>query len=269
MVFFAAVQMTSRDQLGKNVALAKTLIREAAQAGAKVIAIPETFSYIGPKKFEDAFKLDIGGTVVQELAALSKELGIYLLGGSFHERIPQQRKVYNTALLFSPEGLILSTYRKIHLFDIASQTLTLKESDDFEFGDDNQADIIETPYGKFGVSICYDLRFPELYSRLALKGAQIIFVPSAFTRQTGQEHWEVLLRARAIENEVYMIAPNQFGSHNAQRQSYGNTMIVDPWGKVLARASDKEGFVMAEIDLDYQNQIRLSLPCLKHKRIGR
>lgn len=268
MVYFASVQMTSKANLDDNVKQAISLITQAAEAGAKVVAIPETFNYIGPKNHPELeYKLDIEGPVIQGFAQLSQTLGIYLLVGSFHERIPEQDKVYNTSVFYSPEGKLLSTYRKIHLFDIDAPTVTLKESDDFEFGSIDQQDIIETPFGKLAVTICYDLRFPELYSRLALKGAQVIFVPAAFTMQTGKEHWEILLRARAIENEVYIVAPNQYGTHNSKRQSYGNSMIVDPWGKVLARASDKEGYIMADIDLDYQAQVRQNLPCLTHKRL--
>lgn len=266
MSYFAAVQMCSGDDLEANCAEAQRLVREAAAAGARVVALPETFTFIGSKK-NDAFKLSSQSEPIQALAELARELGIYLLAGSFHERIPHQDKVYNSALLFGPSGEQLSQYRKIHLFDIDAPNVQLKESDEFAFGDAAQQDVIETPHGKLAVSICYDLRFPELYRRLALAGAQVIFVPAAFTLQTGKEHWEVLLRARAIENEVYIVAPNQWGQHNAQRQSYGNSMIVDPWGKVLARASDKAGFVLAEIDLDYQAQLRRNLPCLQHRRL--
>ncbi len=265
MTLFAAIQLTSTNNFEENLLKAISFIEDAAKNGAKVISLPETFTFVGSIKKDFNFKIEINGHLVNKFSELAKEKNIYLLAGSIHESVSENEKMYNTAILFSPEGNIASVYRKIHLFDAnLPGPERYYESDNFISGSTEQLLVTETPYGKFGVTICYDLRFPELYRKLVLKGAEIIFVPSAFTMHTGKEHWEVLLRARAIENQVYIVAPGQFGQHNEKRESYGNSMIIDPWGKVIARASDKEGIIYGDIDLEYIKVIRQKLPCLSH-----
>lgn len=269
MTIFAVVQITSNDDYKGNIEKAFKFIGLAAEKGAKVVALPETFAYIGNTNRENfQYKHDLSGELVNKLSAIAKEKNIYLIPGSIHEAIENENKMYNTSLLISPEGKILSVYRKIHLFD-ADFTGSEKymESETFESGSTEQLTVTETLFGKFGITVCYDLRFPELYRKLTLKGAEIIFVPSAFTMHTGKDHWEILLRARAIENQVYILAPNQFGFHSKRRESYGNSMIIDPWGKVISRASDREEIIYADIDLEYVRTIRKKLPCLKHIKI--
>ena len=197
--------------------------------------------------------------------SLAASLGIHLLAGSFLEKTPEAR-AYNTSLLFSPEGEILAQYRKIHLFDIdIPGQVSIKESDTKKPG--QEVVTCETGVGTVGLSVCYDLRFPELYRQLADNGAELICVPAAFTFPTGAAHWEPLLRARAIENQSYLIAPNQIGKNVHGFADYGNSMIIDPWGKVIARAPDKECVITAEIDREYVEKIRKELPCLAHRRL--
>lgn len=269
MTKFAVIQITSTENYQNNLEKAVKFIEKAAENDAKVVSLPETFTFIGRiDKNNFKYKQELSGELVRFLGNLAKKHDIYLLSGSVHESIPGTEKLYNTSIVFSPEGEPISVYRKIHLFDVnLPGPEKYKESDNFEPGDISQKNILDTKYGKFGLTICYDLRFPELYRKLMLEGAEIIFVPSAFTMQTGKEHWEVLLRARAIENLVYIVAPDQFGFHSEKRESYGNSMIIDPWGKVISRASDREEVIYADIDLEYLKKLRQKLPCLSHIRI--
>jgi predicted amidohydrolase len=182
------------------------------------------------------------------------------------EEIPGSRKAYNTSQLFGPNGKVLASYRKIHLFDVdLTDGVSTRESDTREFGD--TVVVANTELCAMGLTICYDLRFPELYRRLVHQGAQLIFVPSAFTAYTGKAHWEPLLRARAIENQVYVVAANQFGKNPKSFETYGHSLIVDPWGKVIAECPDGPGVVSADIDLDYLAQIRRELPALSHRKL--
>jgi predicted amidohydrolase len=261
----AAVQMTASSSKEENLAKAETFVRLAAERGASPIVLPEVFAWRGPRAEEPAQVETIPGPMTERLAALARRHGIYLLAGSFLEKSDEARS-YNTSLLLNPDGVILAHYRKIHLFDvdIAGQ-VRVKESDTKKPGQEVVA--CQTPLGVFGLSVCYDLRFPELYRDLASKGAEVMFVPSAFTFPTGAAHWEPLLRARAIENQAYVIAPNQIGKNAHGFADYGNSMIIDPWGKVIARAADKECFITAEIDRDYLEKVRRELPCLAHRRL--
>jgi predicted amidohydrolase len=261
----AAVQMTASSSKEENLAKAETFVRLAAERGASLIVLPEVFAWRGPRAEEPAQVETIPGPMTERLAALARRHGIYLLAGSFLEKSDEARS-YNTSLLLNPDGVILAHYRKIHLFDvdIAGQ-VRVKESDTKKPGQEVVA--CQTPLGVFGLSVCYDLRFPELYRDLASKGAEVMFVPSAFTFPTGAAHWEPLLRARAIENQAYVIAPNQIGKNAHGFADYGNSMIIDPWGKVIARAADKECFITAEIDRDYLEKVRRELPCLAHRRL--
>lgn len=268
MTIFSAIQITSTTDYEKNISKSFDLIKKAKNYGAKIVSLPEVFTYLGNiDKDNFKYSFDLKSDFILEFSKLAKSLDIYILAGSFHEYIENKNKSYNTSILFSDNGTILNIYRKIHLFDtdILGKE-SYKESDNFESGEISQTNIVKTPYGNFGFSICYDLRFPEFYRKLTFNGAQIIFVPSAFTMHTGKDHWEVLLRARAIENQVYIVAPNQFGFHSEKKESYGNSMIIDPWGKVIARASDREEVIFADIDLSYIEQIRKKIPCLLNKK---
>jgi predicted amidohydrolase len=262
----AAVQMVASDDKKANVGEADRWIREAAAGGARVIALPEVFVWRGEKKREVEAAEPIPGPTSQWLSGVAEELGIYLLGGSILEAIPGATKAYNTSLLFGPQGRLLARYRKIHLFDVdLKEGVSTRESDTRAPGD--QVVVAETPLCSMGLSICYDLRFPELYRKIATSGAQLIFVPSAFTAYTGRAHWEALLRSRAIENQVYVVAPAQFGKSRQSFETHGHSMIIDPWGKVLAEIADGAGLVMSEVDLDFLARVRTELPALAHRRL--
>mgnify|MGYP001566127226 FL=1 len=218
------------------------------------------------KKEERKNAEPIPGPTADLMARLARDLGIYLLSGSVLEEIPGSSKAYNTSLLFDPKGNAIALYRKIHLFDVDIENgVTTIESETRQPGE--EVVVAETEFCPMGLTICYDLRFPELYRALVVKGAQVIFVPSAFTAFTGEAHWEPLLRARAIENQVYIIAPDQIGKNPRSFATYGNSMIVDPWGRVLARASDLPTVIFAEIDLDYLAKVRAELPSLTHRKV--
>jgi deaminated glutathione amidase len=262
----AAIQMLAADDKAANLREARHWIRHAAAQGARVIALPEVFIWRGSKKFEREFAEPIPGPTSAAMAELARELGVYLLAGSILEEIPGGQKVYNTSLLFDPVGKFLASYRKIHLFDVdLADGTSLRESATREFG--AGVVVAETGFCKAGLSVCYDLRFPELYRGLAKEGVDLVFVPSAFTAYTGQAHWETLLRARAIENQVYIVAPDQFGQSAKSFETHGHSMIVDPWGKILAELPDGPGVITAEIDLDYLARVRAELPALKHRRL--
>ncbi|MBI3795637.1 MAG: carbon-nitrogen hydrolase family protein [Deltaproteobacteria bacterium] len=261
----AAVQMTASSSKEENLEKAATFVRLAAERGASLIVLPEVFAWRGPRAEEPAQIETIPGPTSERLRELARQHQVYLLAGSFLEKSDEARS-YNTSLLLSPQGEILAHYRKIHLFDVdIPGQVRVKESDTKKPGQALVA--CNTPLGGFGLSVCYDLRFPELYRGLADRGAEVIFVPSAFTFPTGAAHWEPLLRARAIENQAYLIAPNQIGKNAHGFADYGNSMIIDPWGKVIARAADKECFITAEIDRDYLEKVRRELPCLTHRRL--
>ena len=262
----AAVQMLASSDKAANLDEARRGIRAAASQGARVIVLPEVFIWRGNKNEERESAEAIPGPTSQELARLARELSIYLLGGSILEEIPGSDKAYNTSLLFGPEGDLLASYRKIHLFDVELKDgVSVRESATRQFGE--AAVVAKTELCRMGLSVCYDLRFPELYRALVTQGAEIVFVPSAFTAYTGQAHWEPLLRARAIENQVYVIAPDQFGKSTKSFETYGHSMIVDPWGKILAELPDGPGIVIAEIDLDYLAKVRTELPALAHRKL--
>ncbi len=261
----AAVQMLASPDKGANLAEAEARVREAAARGARVVALPEVFNWRGAKEEGRSQAESIPGPTADFMARLSRELGIYLLAGSILEKIPASDKAYNTSLFFDPKGVLLACYRKIHLFDVQIERgVSTMESETRQAGE--TIVMAETELCPMGLTICYDLRFPELYRALVAEGAQLIFVPSAFTVLTGEAHWEPLLRARAIENQVYIIAPDQMGKNPKSFATYGNSMIVDPWGRVLARASDFSEVIFAEIDLVYLAKVRAELPALFHRK---
>ena len=262
----AAIQMTTASDKAANLEKAEGLIRLAAARGARLVALPEVFNWRGKRTEEAAAAETLEGPTLTLMGGLARELEIYLLAGSVTEHVPGQSRRYNTSVLFGPEGLRLAVYRKIHLFDVdLPGRVTIKESDAKIPGE--EVVTASTKLGTVGLSICYDLRFPELYRRLAFAGARLLMIPSAFTFPTGEAHWDTLIRARAIEDQCYVVAPAQFGLNVHGFSDYGNSMIVDPWGRVLARASDQEGVVTAPIDMEYLERVRRELPALAHARL--
>ena len=262
----AAIQMTSGSDKSANLEKAERLIRLAAARGARFIGLPEVFNWRGKRTDEPAAAEGLEGPTISAMARLARELEIHLLAGSITEDAPGESRRYNTSVLLGPDGARLAIYRKIHLFDVDLPGLvTFKESDAKLPG--TEVVTAATAIGTVGLSVCYDIRFPELYRRLAFAGARILTIPSAFTFPTGEAHWEVLMRARAIENQCYVIAPAQFGPNVHGFIDYGNSMIVDPWGRALARAADTEGAVIAPIDLEYLERVRRELPSLANARL--
>jgi predicted amidohydrolase len=258
------VQLNSRADKAANVAAAAELVRRAAAAGARLIVLPETWTFKGGHAEFAAAAEAIDGSSNTVLAGLAAELGVYVLAGSIYERSDRSDRFGNASVLFDPAGAPLAVYRKIHLFDAVAGAKVYRESDDLVAGDElvtAQVDGVTV-----GLTICYDLRFPEIYRALALRGACVILVPSAFTEATGRDHWEVLLRARAIENGCFLVAAGQWGVHGAARRCYGHSMIVDPWGTVLAVAADGVGLCDAELDLGAVDRVREQLPALAHRR---
>jgi predicted amidohydrolase len=259
------VQLRSTDDLAQNLERATHWIRRAAADGAEVIALPENFAWlrIGPDAESPIQPLD--GPVVSMMRGLGRELGVHLLLGSIGEPSATPGKHHNTSVWVGPDGELLATYRKLFLFDVDIKgSETHRESDHVEAGRDVVC--VDTPWARFGLSICYDLRFPELYRRLTDAGATCLTVPAAFTLTTGKDHWHVLLRARAIENQCFVIAPGQWGHHGGVRRSYGHSVVIDPWGNVLADVGEGEGFAVARIDMERVGRVREQLPCLQHRR---
>ena len=262
----AAVQMASGADKAANLATAERLVREAARRGATLVVLPEVFLWRGPRSAESDAGETVPGPATERLGALAAELGIHLQAGSLAERIDGERRCFNTALFFGPDGRLLGRYRKIHLFDVELPgQVSARESETRMPGD--EAVVVPTSLGVVGLSICYDLRFPELYRRLVRAGAEIVCVPSAFTFPTGAAHWETLVRARAIENQVYVVAPDQTGSSPNGWRDYGGSMIVDPWGTVIARAGEGEDVIVAPIRRSFLERVRLELPSLRHAKL--
>ena len=268
-MWVAVVQMHSTTDVRHNRQRARQLIQEAAQHGARLVALPEHFAYLGPNETATpptAQPLD--GPLIQEFRQLAAELRIYLLLGTFPELTAAGPKPYNTAVLLSPQGEHLASYRKIHLFDITiSGRPSHHESRYVQAGHEMVTVSLAPEAFTLGLAICYDVRFPELFRALVRRGAEVIILPAAFMMHTGKDHWEVLLRARAIENQVYILAPAQFGHYGPERECYGRSLIVDPWGLVLAQAPDGEEVIYARLDRQRLHQIRSALPCLEHRRL--
>lgn len=267
--FLAAVcQLTSTSDAEASLRAAEELIRGAAARGAALVATPENTNFLGPHadKVRRAEPLD--GPTCARFAALARELRVHLLLGSFNERGPDPGRCFNTSVLFGPDGARLAVYRKIHLFDVdVPGGVSFRESDSVAPGAESV--VADTPLARIGLTICYDLRFGELYRSLVERGAQAIAIPSAFTAATGKAHWEVLVRARAIETQCWVLAPGQHGHHDdgGLRESHGQSMIVDPWGQVVAQVPDGPGIAVAEIDLARVDRARRAIPVAAHRRL--
>jgi predicted amidohydrolase len=261
-----AVQMTSTADRARNVDTALRLVNEAADLGAKLVALPENFSYMGPEEGRLASAETLEGPTLGALRELARQRGIFVVAGSIPEQSPKPKMTANTSAVIADDGSIVAVYRKIHLFDVnIPDGARYAESEVVVPGD--KVVVAPTPLGRIGLTVCYDLRFPELYRKLASLGAEVITIPAAFTLFTGKDHWEVLIRARAIENLAYVVAPAQVGRHSASRQTFGNAMVVDPWGVVLARCPDGEGVCVGRFDRSRLERVRQELPALKHRKL--
>jgi deaminated glutathione amidase len=258
----AAVQLNSTGEKSRNAAAAERLVRAAAADGAELVALPEKWNLLAGGEALRAGAEPLDGPSLSAARGWAADLGIHLLAGSVSERSGE--RVFNTSVLICPDGSDLAAYRKIHMFDVDVGGVAYRESD----YEDPGSEIVTAPAGEMniGLTVCYDLRFPELFRILAVRGARLIAVPSAFTSTTGRDHWQVLLRARAIENQAFLLAPNQVGKASPHFDSYGHSSIVDPWGTVLATAADGECFVAADLDLPAQDEVRESLPSLANRR---
>jgi predicted amidohydrolase len=266
----ALIQLCATSDVSANLLCAENLIHRAAAAGASVIALPEAFAFIGPdpekrRILEPLDNPQAQTPILDWCRTVARQHQIDLIVGGFHEASEDPTRSYNTCLHLSPQGTLAARYRKIHLFDVElADGTVLQESSKTLPGE--TLTTTELAFGTLGLSICYDLRFPYLYQRLADLGATVLTVPSAFTATTGAAHWHTLLRARAIETQCYVLAPAQHGQHNDQRRSYGHSLIIDPWGEVVAELAEGDGFVIADIDPSVVVEIRNQLPSLRHRR---
>ena len=259
----AAVQLHSTEDRDHNLQVAECLVRDAAGAGAELVVLPEKFNLMGSASQWQQGAEPLDGITISWAAELARDLNIWLLAGSIVER-KEDGKLANTSVLMGPDGKNAAVYRKIHMFDVEVGGVPYRESDLEEAGDEI---VVSDAAGiQVGMSICYDLRFPELYRILALKGAKVVCIPSAFTAHTGKDHWETLIKARAVENQTFIVAADQIGPCPSKHDSYGRSMIVDPWGTVLEVAADRETFIVADLDLDRQEEIRRELPSLENRR---
>jgi len=259
-----AIQLNSTEDVERNLASADRLVREAASRGCELVVLPEKWTVLGTAEQRSAGAQPLGGAAITWARSAARELGIDLVAGSIAERVPGREKSANTSVHVGSDGEIKAIYRKIHMFDVEVDGVVYAESETEAPGDE----IVTSEVGgvQLGMTICYDLRFPELYRILAVRGAEIVTVPSAFTLATTRDHWEVLLRARAIENQCFVVAPNQIGTHPPGHRSGGRSLIVDPWGLVLASAPDSESIAVADLDLELLRAIRRRLPSLANRR---
>lgn len=268
MTLCAAIQMASGPQVSANLLEAEKLIAEASKSGAKLVALPENFAIMGMHE-SDKVKVreeDGHGPIQDFLSTVAKKHGVWVVGGTIPLAADDPNKVRAACLIYDNHGKRVARYDKVHLFDVSvpDSSEEYRESDSVEAG--SESCVIDTPFGKLGIAVCYDLRFPEFFRPMSQRSLDIIVIPSAFTAKTGAAHWEVLLRARAIENLSYVIAPNQGGFHKNGRQTYGHSMIIDPWGVVLDCYKTGSGFVCADIDKSRLEKTRTSFPVLEHRR---
>lgn len=274
LVLSAVIQLSSQDDVTVNLEKVRDRVLEAGRAGAELVALPENFAFMGEetKKREIAEKVesDANGPIMTALRHAARDARVWLVAGGMPEASGDPDRPFNTSLLFEPDGRLVTRYRKVHLFDVDLPDGTkLLESGATTAGSEPCVTEIGSRAGKpvgLGMTICYDLRFPELYRKLG-REVRIVTIPAAFTLTTGKDHWHVLLRARAIENQVFVLAPAQHGKHPRNRQTYGKSLIVDPWGDVLAQCAEGEGVAFARLDFAAQDRVRGSLPCLDHRRM--
>jgi predicted amidohydrolase len=261
----AVCQLNAREDRQDNLRVARELLERSRAAGADLAVLPEYVDYLGPA--HGAPKAEpVDGEFAAFFADAARDLGMWVLAGSFHEAGPDTDHTYNTSLLFARDGALAATYRKIHLYDVEIPgRVSYHESRAVAAGVETVVAAVEE--FTLGLSICYDLRFPELYRRLAVAGATVLVVPAAFMLHTGRDHWEVLLRARAIENQCYVVAAGQIGNHEPGRTCFGRSMVIDPWGTVLAQAPDTVGIVVADLDPARLATIRAELPSLANRRL--
>jgi len=263
----AVIQLNSQDDVNANLERVRTHVAAAAKAGAELVALPENFAFMGEEEKKRGLAERVPeGPISKAITDAARAAKVWLVAGGMPEESGDRDRPFNTSLLVSPEGDVVARYRKIHLFDVDLPDGTkLLESNATKAGDEP---VVHEVLGtKLGMTICYDLRFPELYRKLGDRGVRIVTVPAAFTLTTGKDHWHVLLRARAIENQVFVLAPAQHGRHPRNRQTYGKSLVVDPWGDVLAQCAEGEGFAIARLDFAAQDRVRASLPCLTHRRL--
>jgi nitrilase len=266
---FAVIQMASGPSVNANLLEAGKLIADAAKAGAKLVALPENFALMGESEFDkiEQKEVDGSGPIQDFLANTASKHGVWLVGGTMPLADEDESKIIAACLIFNERGERVARYDKIHLFDVnvPGTEEEYRESDTIAKGSCEL--VLDSPFGKLGVAICYDLRFPELFRKMATHGMDVLIIPSAFTAETGAAHWEILLRARAVENLCYVVAPNQGGFHLNGRKTYGHSMIIDPWGVVLDCYKTGSGFVISDIDLERLQKVRASFPALQHRQI--
>jgi deaminated glutathione amidase len=262
----AAIQLNSQDIPAENITTVANMLDQAGAAGAELAVLPELWTYRGPYRGYDQAGQTLAGPAMSMLQEKARQHSMLINGGSIIERHPHlEGKFYNTSVLIDRSGELVAVYRKIHLFDVdLANGEKHHESERIIPGE--QIVTAETDGITFGMAVCYDLRFPELFRSLKLEGAQVLFLPAAFTLHTGRDHWEVLVRARAIENQCYVVAAGQIGKYPAGQQSFGRSMIVDPWGIVLAQAPDRPGVILADIDTEQIERVQEQIPCLYHRK---
>jgi predicted amidohydrolase len=264
----AVVQLSSQSDVNENLARVHALVTAAAKDGAELVALPENFAFMGEEeeKRKIAEKIGGDGPISSALARAAREAKTFVVAGGMPEASADAARPFNTSVLVAPDGSVAATYRKVHLFDVdLADGTKLLESRATSAG--SEPVVADVGSVKLGMTICYDVRFPELYRKLVDRGVRVVTVPAAFTLTTGKDHWHVLLRARAIENQVFVLAPAQHGTHARGRRTYGKSLVVDPWGDVLAQCGEGEGYAIARLDFGAQDRVRASLPCLAHRRL--
>ncbi len=263
-----AIQLSSQADLAQNLEVAREQVRRAARRGAELVLLPENFAFFGPETEKRALAQPLAsGVIAEALADMARESSVFVVGGGFPESSGDPERPHNTLLVVDPSGATLATYRKIHLFDVQLGAAgAYSESAATTPG--SRVEVVDIAGFRVGLSICYDLRFPELYRALSEQGAEVLLVPAAFTLHTGKDHWHVLLAARAIEAQAFVVAAAQYGSHPGGRHTYGHSLVVDPWGVVIAQASDGVGAAHATLERARLEAVRHALPSLRHRRLG-
>jgi deaminated glutathione amidase len=266
----AVVQLQSSDDVSANLVAVRQGVAEAARRGARVVLLPENFAYFGTENGRAELAEDVSkttGPIMSALATLCREYGLYVVGGGMPEKSNAKDRPYNACVVIDPQGQLQATYRKMHLFDVTLPSgQTYNESRSTSAGDD--VIVVEVDGFRLGLSVCYDLRFPLLFDKLRQKGAEVLVVPAAFTQLTGQDHWAPLLQARAIENQCWLLAAGQWGKHPGDRATYGHSMIIDPWGTIVAQCPNQPSVAVASVDKARLEDVRARIPCFSHRRLG-